>query len=159
MEPYPSRHPRYLQIFQHCGTPTEQRWPGVSSLPLYYTTRKDALHPNRLSQTFRRFVPLGIRPDLKSISFSLGPTASDLLCKLLTLDPSSRISAQAALDHDWFWKDPMPCDPKRCKSHSPPPLLAAVHLHHAVPVLAATRSLLPIFKLLTFAPSCASQAG
>jgi serine/threonine-protein kinase BUR1 len=35
-----------------------------------------------------------------------------LLDKLLILDPSRRITAKAALDHDWFWSDPVPADPK-----------------------------------------------
>merc|ERR1711998_614203 len=37
--------------------------------------------------------------------------AIDLLRKLLTMDPAKRMSAGDALDHDWFWNDPMPCDP------------------------------------------------
>merc|ERR1711998_89933 len=37
--------------------------------------------------------------------------AVDLLRKLLTMDPAKRINAGDALDHDWFWSDPMPCDP------------------------------------------------
>ena len=34
----------------------------------------------------------------------------DLLDKLLQLDPSERIDADTALNHDFFWTDPMPCD-------------------------------------------------
>lgn len=36
--------------------------------------------------------------------------ACDLLDKLLTLDPSQRIDAVAALNHDFFWTDPVPSD-------------------------------------------------
>ena len=38
------------------------------------------------------------------------PYACDLLDKLLTLDPSKRIDADTALNHDFFWTDPMPSD-------------------------------------------------
>lgn len=36
--------------------------------------------------------------------------ACDLLDKLLVLDPSKRADADTALNHDFFWTDPMPCD-------------------------------------------------
>ena len=36
----------------------------------------------------------------------------DLLDKLLTLDPRKRIDSDEALDHDFFWTDPMPTDLK-----------------------------------------------
>ena len=36
--------------------------------------------------------------------------ALDLLDKLLTLDPSKRVDSSSALDHDFFWTDPMPGD-------------------------------------------------
>jgi cyclin-dependent kinase 9 len=38
------------------------------------------------------------------------PYACDLLDKLLVLDPSKRSDADNALNHDFFWTDPMPCD-------------------------------------------------
>ena len=47
-----------------------------------------------------------------TIWLSTGLDTVDLLDKLLILDPSRRITAAAALDHDWFWSDPMPADPK-----------------------------------------------
>ena len=36
--------------------------------------------------------------------------ALDLQDKLLTLDPSKRIDSDEALNHDFFWTDPMPQD-------------------------------------------------
>ncbi|KAI8020744.1 Cyclin-dependent kinase C-2 [Camellia lanceoleosa] len=38
--------------------------------------------------------------------------ALDLLEKMLTLDPSQGISAKDALDAEYFWTDPLPCDPR-----------------------------------------------
>lgn len=34
----------------------------------------------------------------------------DLLDKLLVLNPAKRLDANSALNHDFFWEDPMPCD-------------------------------------------------
>lgn len=36
--------------------------------------------------------------------------ACDLLDKLLILDPSKRADADTALNHDFFWIDPLPAD-------------------------------------------------
>lgn len=36
--------------------------------------------------------------------------ACDLLDKLLLLDPVKRYDSDSALNHDFFWTDPMPCD-------------------------------------------------
>lgn len=37
-------------------------------------------------------------------------SACDLLDKLLILDPSKRVDADTALNHDFFWLDPLPTD-------------------------------------------------
>lgn len=46
-------------------------------------------------------------------SRSLGKETCDLLDKLLTCNPRERITATEALDHDYFWTDPLPADPKK----------------------------------------------
>ena len=48
-----------------------------------------------------------------SCNYSFDRHALELLEKMLVLDPSQRISAKDALDADYFWTDPLPCDPKR----------------------------------------------
>jgi len=42
--------------------------------------------------------------------------ACDLLDKLLTINPEKRIDADSALNHDFFWSDPMPSDLSRILS-------------------------------------------
>ncbi|TFY67163.1 hypothetical protein EVJ58_g1801 [Rhodofomes roseus] len=42
----------------------------------------------------------------------LGPETIDLMDKLLTCNPRERLTAEQALDHDYFWTDPLPADPK-----------------------------------------------
>merc|ERR1719316_2546579 len=38
--------------------------------------------------------------------------AQSLLQRLLAMDPSKRISAKDALDHDYFWEEPYPSKPE-----------------------------------------------
>ena len=58
------------------------------------------------------------------ISFcSLGKETCDLLDKLLTCNPRERITATEALDHDYFWTDPLPADPKMWGSARYSPLI------------------------------------
>merc|ERR1719158_1889297 len=88
-------------VFGLCGTPHEGVWPGVSSLPYFNMVQKPEKEwlPDRLKHRFDKA--------------NVEDKAIDLLKKLLTMDPAKRMNAGDALDHDWFWTDPMPCDPSR----------------------------------------------
>ncbi|KAL0370275.1 UNVERIFIED_CONTAM: Cyclin-dependent kinase C-2 [Sesamum angustifolium] len=84
------------KIFDICGTPNEEIWPGVSKIPWYNNFKPTRVVKRRLREHFRHF----------------DRHALDLLDRMLTLDPSQRISAKDALDAEYFWTDPLPCDPK-----------------------------------------------
>ncbi|KAG8943456.1 serine/threonine protein kinase, CMGC, CDC2/CDK sub [Tulasnella sp. 424] len=78
-------------IFQLCGTPDESTWPGWRQLP-GAEGYQPVHHQRMIGQRFRM----------------LNNETSDLLIGLLTLDPSRRLTADQALDHVYFWKDPLP---------------------------------------------------
>jgi hypothetical protein len=58
----------------------------------------------------KRFSPYLRR--IKPAYESVGPETCDLLDRLLICNPRDRITAAQALDHEYFWTDPLPADPK-----------------------------------------------
>ena len=78
------------RIFSARGTPAEDTWPGVSSLPDYIAFKEQKAQP--LRELFR----------------AASPETLNLLNACLTLNPGERISAQGALDHAYFTEDPPP---------------------------------------------------
>ncbi|KAG6383166.1 hypothetical protein SASPL_157091 [Salvia splendens] len=83
------------KIFELCGTPDELIWPGVSKIPWYNKFKPTRPMKKRIRELFRHF----------------DRHALDLLEKMLVLI-LLRISAKDALDAEYFWTDPLPCDPK-----------------------------------------------
>ncbi|XP_028550674.1 cyclin-dependent kinase C-2-like [Dendrobium catenatum] len=84
------------KIFELCGTPDEVNWPGVSKMPWYNNFKPAKPMKRRVRELFKHF----------------DRHALELLERMLMLDPSQRISAKDALDAEYFWADPLPCDPK-----------------------------------------------
>lgn len=90
-------------ISQLCGSLTPDQWPGVERLEFYGKME----------------IPRGqkrkVKDRLKAYVKDAG--ALDLLDKLLIVDPSKRIDADNALNHDLFWTDPMPTSFETALSH------------------------------------------
>ncbi|XP_050234386.1 cyclin-dependent kinase C-2-like [Mercurialis annua] len=84
------------KIFELCGAPDEVIWPGVTKIPWYNNFKPTRPMKRRIREVFRHF----------------DRHALELLEKMLTLDPAQRIAAKDALDAEYFWTDPLPCDPK-----------------------------------------------
>ncbi|KAF5329588.1 hypothetical protein D9619_009426 [Psilocybe cf. subviscida] len=83
-----SRRCMYLPTnfnYRILGTPNEEVWPGVSSLPDYKPT-----------------FPQWSRQELSRIVTTIGEDGLDMLKKTLAYDSAQRLSAKRALDHPYF---------------------------------------------------------
>jgi len=74
-----------FRIFRILSTPTEESWPGVSSLP-----------------DFKPNFPSWKTNNLPTEAKNLDESGIDLLQKTLIYDPAKRISAKAMLNHPYF---------------------------------------------------------
>ncbi|KAJ9176221.1 hypothetical protein P3X46_011559 [Hevea brasiliensis] len=87
------------KIFRMLGTPNETIWPGFSKLP--------GVKVNFVKHQYNL-----LRKKFPATSFTGSPVLSDsgfdLLNKLLIYDPEKRISADTALNHEWFREVPLP---------------------------------------------------
>lgn len=83
------------RIFELCGIPTDDTWPGFRRLP---NARSLRLPPSRAGtgSVIRAKFPL------------LTAAGASLLNSLLSLDPAKRPSAREMLNHEYFRQDPRP---------------------------------------------------
>ncbi|KIY61631.1 Pkinase-domain-containing protein [Cylindrobasidium torrendii FP15055 ss-10] len=114
------------KIWELCGLPSQIDWPDWDKLPGHdLVPRGNANKKSRVKEKFASHCE---------------PETLDLMEKMLKLDPAQRITALDALDHDYFWIDPMPADPKQLpkyeasheldrRHHGPPPGLPPPQQH------------------------------
>uniref|UniRef100_A0A1X7VQH1 Protein kinase domain-containing protein n=2 Tax=Amphimedon queenslandica TaxID=400682 RepID=A0A1X7VQH1_AMPQE len=87
-------------ISRVCGTPTPANWPEVIKLPLFQTFKFKKLYRRRVKEEYSNIIP---------------EVPLDLLDKLISIDPSKRISSEEALNHPFLIN--------ATKDSIPPPLL------------------------------------
>jgi len=73
------------KIFRLMGTPSERSWPGISQFP-EYKSNFTVYH----TQDIRNYLP------------QIDPVGLQLISSMLHLRPELRVSAQQALQHQWF---------------------------------------------------------
>lgn len=83
-------------ISQLCGSITPEVWPDVQKLELFSKIDLGSFQKRKVKDLLRVYIK--------------NDYALDLLDKLLILDPSKRMDSDLALNHDFFWTDPMPQD-------------------------------------------------
>lgn len=88
------------RIYTLCGTPNDEDWPGVSSLPQF-----DQMGPKDHKPRILR-----VKLADKSIFPFFDDLAIDLVDRLLSLNPSKRLTAAEALLHPYFSTAPLPCE-------------------------------------------------
>uniref|UniRef100_A0A182Q4I6 cyclin-dependent kinase n=1 Tax=Anopheles farauti TaxID=69004 RepID=A0A182Q4I6_9DIPT len=84
------------RIFKDLGTPNEKIWPGYGELPAVQ------------KMTFTEYPVSNLRKKFAHLTSELGIS---LLQGLLTFDPKQRLTAEAALQHNYFKELPLPIDP------------------------------------------------
>lgn len=83
-------------ISQLCGSITAAVWPGVEKLEFFQKVTLPQDQNRKVKERLRHFVK-----DLAAL---------ELIDKLLTLNPKKRLDSDKALNHDFFWTDPLPED-------------------------------------------------
>lgn len=108
------------KIFQLCGAPNEDNFPGWNRQdPKTEYAAHWAPMPRRVSSVLPEQCvsnsPCGCLTKSQTPFLHRASSETiDFLDRLLTLDPYRRMTAFESLDHDYFWTEPMPADPSSC---------------------------------------------
>ncbi|EHK20995.1 serine threonine protein kinase [Trichoderma virens Gv29-8] len=84
------------KVFELCGVPTEDSWPGFRRLPNARSLRLPKQSPLASGSVIRARFP------------NLTAAGASLLNSLLSLDPDKRPTAKEMLEHEYFRQDPKP---------------------------------------------------
>ena len=98
-------------IYRVLGTPTPERWPGVTTMPWYELVKPKEVIPNPFRDLFKKYGILQVSSFLpvSDVFYRwLSPSGMELAEELLHYDPSKRISAAQALQHHYFTQEQPP---------------------------------------------------
>ncbi|RKP37408.1 kinase-like domain-containing protein [Dimargaris cristalligena] len=98
----PFQKNQLTKIFELLGNPTQERWPKINALPDYSHLSGFRTYQNSLKSWFQ------------NIPKKYPESAFNLLSALLEYDPERRITAEDALNHQYFQEEPKPA--LRCLS-------------------------------------------
>jgi len=88
------------KIFDVFGTPSKEAWPSFERLPGMKNLK---FKPKPC--VFREHLKRSVQGELQEQEYKL-------LEGLLTLNPDMRMTAKQALNHDYFWTEPVPAPPR-----------------------------------------------
>ncbi|ESO00099.1 hypothetical protein HELRODRAFT_83659 [Helobdella robusta] len=96
----PYHHDQLDRIFNVMGFPLDRDWEDMKKMPEHQTLMKDFKRNNYMSCTLAKYME---KHKIRSDS-----SAFYLLQKMLTMDPTKRISSDEAMRDNYFREDPLP---------------------------------------------------
>ncbi|TSO15200.1 Cyclin-dependent kinase 8 [Bagarius yarrelli] len=100
----PFHHDQLDRIFSVMGFPADKDWEDIRKMPEYPTLQKDFRRTTYANSSLIKYMEKHkVKPDSKVFL---------LLQKLLTMDPTKRITSEQALQDPYFLEDPLPTSEK-----------------------------------------------
>ncbi|XP_013381051.1 cyclin-dependent kinase 8 isoform X2 [Lingula anatina] len=97
----PYHHDQLDRIFNVMGFPQDKDWEDIKKMPEHPTLMKDFKKSSYVNCTLTKYMEKHkVHPDSKAFR---------LLQKLLTMDPTKRITSEQAMQDAYFMEDPSPC--------------------------------------------------